>query len=419
MQSVARALAIGCMVWSSLATVSCGGGDGGSPTGTSSGTGSVAAASNVVPVVVDAGPSNNDVNTLFTTITLCVPGSTTQCQTIDHIQVDTGSYGLRILASVLTLTLPTATASDGNSLAECTQFVDGYSWGPISAADVQISGEAATSVPIQVIGASAFSPVPAACSSLGRSEDTVAAFGANGILGIGVFEQDCGPGCVSGSQSGFYYSCSQTACTPITAALNTQVSNPVPLFTTDNNGTIIDLPTIPAEGAATVTGSLIFGIDTRTNNASGKQTVLNVQPGTAGSQQLPGDFTIVLNGQSLINSFVDSGSNGIFFNDSSLAAAACTDTNFSGFYCPASTQTFTVTLTGVNNSSANATFSVGNAQTLATANPTFTAFPTLAGSYSSSTDSFDWGLPFYYGRRVATAVENHATSVGTGPYFAF
>jgi hypothetical protein len=35
------------------------------------------------------------------------------------------------------------------------------------------------------------------------------------------------------------------------------------------------------------------------------------------------------------------------------------------------------------------------------------------------TDSFDFGLPFYYGRRVATALESQTTSVGTGPYVAY
>jgi hypothetical protein len=33
--------------------------------------------------------------------------------------------------------------------------------------------------------------------------------------------------------------------------------------------------------------------------------------------------------------------------------------------------------------------------------------------------SFDWGLPFFYGRRVATAIQGYSTSAGTGPYIAF
>ena len=166
---------------------------------------------NVADVIVDAGPSNVSVNTLFTSVTLCVPGSTTNCQTIDHIQIDTASYGLRILAPVLTLTLPVQTALDGNSLVECTQFADGYSWGPVEQADVQIAGESAAAVAIQVIGDPQFTNVPANCSGSGPEEDTVAAFGANGILGIGVFNQDCGPGCASTADSRVYYACTASA----------------------------------------------------------------------------------------------------------------------------------------------------------------------------------------------------------------
>jgi Protein of unknown function (DUF3443) len=423
MDKVTRWLGSGLAFLLILSATSCGGGN--PPgSGSSSSTGSVAAASNVVSVVVDSGPTTaagsvDSVNTLFMTVTICVPGSTTECQTIDHIQVDTGSYGLRILAPVLTLALPVTTASDGNSLVECTQFVDGYSWGPVALADVQVSGETASSLPIQVIGSSNFTTVPDACSGTGPSntaEDTVAAFGANGILGIGALELDCGASCVSNAANGDYYSCSATACVGITASLANQVPNPVSRFTTDNNGTIIDLPTVAAAGAATVTGSLIFGIDTQANNASGTQTVLTLAPSS--SQTIfPGNFTITFDGQPLSESFIDSGTNGIYFNDNNLVQ--CSEPDFTGFYCPSSTQTFTATLMGENAVSTTATFSVGNAQTIFTDNPTFAALPAIAGTYSSSSETFDWGLAFYYGRRVATAIEDHTTSVGTGPYVAF
>jgi hypothetical protein len=45
--------------------------------------------------------------------------------------------------------------------------------------------------------------------------------------------------------------------------------------------------------------------------------------------------------------------------------------------------------------------------------------PALGGSHSSSTNSVDWGLPFFYGRRVANAIEGVTTAVGTGPHVAF
>jgi hypothetical protein len=412
MRNVAHMVAAGLIGLSSLAFVSCGGGGGGAsvvPTPAPSNP------SNVVSVIVDAGPNNNSVNTLYATVTVCVPGSTTSCQTIDHIQVDTGSYGLRLLSPVLTLSLPVTTASDGNSLVECTQFVDGYSWGPIELADIQVAGETASSVPIQVIGSSTFATVPANCSATGTAEDTVAAFGANGILGIGVFEQDCGTNCAPpNSANTFYYSCSASACVEIAVPLSSQVLNPIRLFTTDNDGSILDLPSVGAPGATTLTGSLIFGIDTQSNNASGSETILAVDG--------IGDFTTVFNTQTLTQSFLDSGTNGIFFDYTALTL--CSDPNFKGFYCPALPTSIAATLMGTNNTSITESFTVDNAQTVATNNPTFSVLPTLAGTFSTATsantsNTFDWGLPFFYGRRVATAIENQRTAVGTGPYVAF
>jgi hypothetical protein len=405
MSRISRSFAAGLVLLSSLLAGSCGGGSSGSAL--TSGSGSAPAASNVVSVVVDDGPdplSNPTANTLYTTVTVCVPGSTTECQTIDHIQVDTASDGLRILASVLTLSLNVAPAPDNNSLVECTPFADGYSWGPIAMVDFTIAGETASSLPIQLIGDARFAAVPAACSGLGKAEQTVAAFGANGVLGIGVFQQDCGSGCTAAA--GAYYSCTQASCGAVTPT--TQVLNPVPLFVKDNDGTIIVLPGVAAQGAATLSGSLIFGIDTESNNASGTQTILTLDPNF-------GEFTTIFNGVSLSTSIIDSGTNGISFNDNSIAQ--CSDG--SGFYCPASTLNLSATLTGQNGVSYSESFSVANALTLQSNNPTFTAFPALAGVFSSDNTTFDWGLPFFYGRRVATAIEGQTTAVSTGPYVAF
>jgi hypothetical protein len=361
----------------------------------------------VVSVIVDQGPSGNSVNTLFTSVTVCVPGSTTSCQTIDHIQVDTGSYGLRILAPVLTLSLPLETLTNGSSLAECTQFVDGFSWGPIALADVKIAGESASSVPVQVIGDSRFTNIPSNCSGTGGTEeDTVAKFGANGILGIGPFELDCGD-CDTTTQ-GLYYACA-TTCTETVVPDTMQMPNPVTHFATDNNGSIIDLPAVAATGAVTLSGSLIFGIDTQSNNQSGTQTVLTVD-GNA-------ELLMTYNGQTLANSFIDSGSNGIYFTDSSIAT--CTTSGLTSFYCPGNTLTLGLSIQGQNGVTANnLTFNVGNAQTMLMNNPTFNVFPELAGT-NPNPGSFDYGLAFFYGKRVAVAVEGDKTSAGTGPYIAF
>ena len=403
-----------------LAVFSCGGGDGAATSGSSSSGGTTPpTGSNVVSVVVDAGPlptTNADTNTLFTTVTICVPGSSTSCQTIDHIQVDTGSYGLRILSSVLTLALPVQTASNGEAIVECTQFVDGYSWGPVALADAQVSGETASSIPVQVIGDPNYATVPSDCSSIGPAEDTVAQFGANGIIGIGPFAQDCGPNCAAAAQPQTYYTCTASACQATALALANQVANPVTFFATDNNGVIIQLPSVAAAGAATVTGTMIFGVDTETNNASGSQSVLTLVGTSGAAGQVPGTFTTNFNGGTLTESFLDTGSNGLFFNDSSLAT--CTESGLTSFFCPSSIENLSATLEGQNGISAGVTFSVAPADTLAAAD---VAFSNLAGTYpdTSDTETFDWGLPFFYGRTVYTVIENATTTVGTGPYVAF
>jgi hypothetical protein len=395
-----------------LAAISCGGGGGG---GGFSGTSPPPpSGNNVASVVVDQGPANltnASVNALFTSVTVCVPGSTTSCQTIDHIQVDTGSYGLRLLAPVLTITLPVEMLN-GNSLVECTQFADGYSWGPVATADMQIAGETAKSLPVQVIGDPRFTTIPANCSStgtgMGMAEDTVSAFGANGILGIGPFEFGC-LGCDTNAANGIYYACG-TTCVETMVPTTMQEPNPVTRFAADNNGSIIDLPAVAANGAVTLTGSLIFGIDTQSNNQSGTQTVLNVD----GRAELVMTFL----GQTLANSFIDSGSNAIFFADSNITTCTTTDTDF---YCPGSTQMLQVSIQGANGVMVNnLTFGVGNAQTMLNTNPNFNVFPQLAGTLPAGlSGAFDYGLPFFYGKRVAVAVEGDKTSVGTGPYIAF
>jgi hypothetical protein len=390
-----------------VSAASCGGGGDTISSGGGSGGGGVAAASNVVNVAVTGGPSGtNSINVLYTTVTLCLPGTST-CQTIDNIQVDTGSYGLRILAPVLTLTFPVLALSNGSALVECTSFVDGYSWGPVTIADVQVSGESASSVPVQIIGDSRYPTVPTDCvnSTMPNAEDTVVAFGANGLLGIGPFAQDC-PACAGGVPEPIvYYACpTESTCTGTTVPVADQVTNPITLFAADNNGSIITLPSVATAGAATVSGSLIFGIDTESNNASGTETVVPVAAS--------GYLTSIFNGSTLDESFIDSGSNAYFFTDSSLTA--CQEQGFSGFYCPTSTTSLSGEMQLASGTS-TVDFEIGNAEQIS---ESFAAFPGLGGT-NPTPNSFDWGLPFFYGRRVAIAIQGATTSAGTGPYIAY
>ena len=373
---------------------------GGSPASTP------APASNVQAIVVNAGPTNNYFNGAFTSVTICVPGQTTGCQTIDGVLVDTGSSGLRVLSSALTLSLPQQAGSNGGPIVECAQFLDGFTWGPVQTADVKLAGEQASRVPVQVIDERTFPNIPTSCSSSGTAEDTLDALGANAILGVGLFKQDCGLACafVGSSNPGFYFSCPASGCQPAAVPLVSQVQNPVALFPTDNNGVVIQLPAVPAGGAVSVTGSLIYGIGTQSNNALGSAKVLTVDA--------IGNITTVFGSRSYPASFIDSGSNGIYFLDSaSTGLPLCPDS--SDFYCPASTQSLSTTNIGTNGVSVPALFNVGNADTL---NSRFFAFSEISGP---NADGFDFGLGFFFGRSVFTAIEGQATAGGAGPYFAY
>jgi hypothetical protein len=278
----------------------------------------------------------------------------------------------------------------------------------VQTADISLAGEKASAVPIQVIGSSGFS-VPTSCSDLGPIQDDLATLGMNGILGVGNFVQDCGEGCTESGASnvGLYYACPSSGCVVTPEGVAEQVSNPVAFFATDNNGVIVELPAVSGTEAS-ITGSLIFGIGTQSNNGLGSATVYTLDPETA-------TFTTTFKGQALTDaSFLDTGSNAIYFLDSaSTGLPTCTDLTF--WYCPSSTQSFSAVTQGSNGATATINFSIANADTL-TSN---TNNGVAAGLGGPSPGLFDWGLPFFYGRNVYTAIEGSSTPGGDGPYWAY
>jgi hypothetical protein len=386
---------------------------------------------NVEPLIMDAGPpanANNPtpakaVNTAYITVKICIPNGGA-CQTIDHIEVDTGSSGLRVLASAdspFTLNLPSEMSAGGLPIAECLQFADGSSFGPVALAEITLptSGKMISNPPlnVQVIGATGWT-VPSDCP--GTAENTVAHFGANGILGVGPFLQDCGAACAQLPViPGTYYTCPTPAtCAGATATTAEQVANPVSLFASDYNGVIVEMPAIASGGAINPTGgALVFGIGTQSNNALGSATVLP-------ASDVTGYVLATYNGTMNLNAGLDSGSNANFFNDSTIPTCPSN----ASFYCPASTlNSLSATLQGTNGAMATASFPyfiVVNADNAFNANPNATAMPGLSGpigalSGSNVTIQFDLGMPFFFGHNVFTAFETKSTPGGTGPYFAF
>lgn len=362
-------------------------------------------------------------------VTVCAPGSSS-CETINDVLLDSGSYGLRVFKSVLAanpaVAAAFAPASGANQLAECVSYGDGSSdWGPVVQASVVLGGEPSVTVPMQVIDA-AYPSADVATQTCGvtdpstgnriapDSDPSVAGF--NGILGVGLFKQDCGTPCATSADNGVYFSCAGGACNPAVAALTDQVTDPVSALPQDSNGVILKLPNVPDAGAAFASGFLVLGIGTQSNNSPATGvTALTADP-TSG--QIQGTYA-----GSQYQSFLDSGSNGIFFPGDPTVFLDCgsTDPTLFGWFCPASTQSALATVTGTSGTpSTTVAFKIGNE--IALSNSGNSTFADLGGNGSlggSGTQVLDWGLPFFLGRSVYVGFENSTSDLGTGPYWAY
>jgi hypothetical protein len=116
-------------------------------------------APNELPVIVSAGPGQNtNLNRPYVSVTVCVPG-TSDCQTINNVLLDTGSTGLRLFSSVVTIPLPIQQPfTQFFSTYECYPFESNYAWGPVATADVKLPGETAPGAAIQLMGDTTYTP---------------------------------------------------------------------------------------------------------------------------------------------------------------------------------------------------------------------------------------------------------------------
>lgn len=396
-----------------LLLTACGGGGGG-------GVGGIAppdnggSTANSVTMTIDSGPVPNvyQINIPYVSVTVCAPGGG-QCQTISRVLVDTGSSGLRLLASAMsgsTLGSLPGVTTNSRQLAECMQFASGFTWGSVRYADVKMGGKTASSLPVQIIGDPAYGSIPGACSGVGNNLGSLSALGANGILGVGLRQQDCGSNCASSSNNGYYYACpTALTCQPAQAAAALQVSHPVAGFTSDNNGVMLQLPAVAISGAPSATGTLYFGVGTQSNNALGSAKAF---PTTLDGN---GVDAITTSYKSLsYSSFLDSGSNGLFFPDATIATCVV---GSGTWFCPGGILNLNASLSGGGNSSAVA-FNLGNAGTLLSQG--YSALPAVGMPASGFLGSyFDWGLPFFYGRNVYIGLEGKSNPLGSGPMFLF
>jgi hypothetical protein len=384
----------------------CGGGGGGGD----GGGGGSSDVDNSLPILING--AFKSINRPFVSLEICIPdmipGPDT-CKTIENIILDTGSSGLRIFSSALNgLALPPAKIGE-KDLGGCERFVSSYAWGMIRSADVKLAGYPLKKLSIQIIGDTSGHDAPDKCATGLDSLQTPTDLHGNGILGVGLFAQDCGAACVNSTAEGkAYYACSGTECQATTVPLNRQLQNPVALLPDDNNGVVVDLPNIDSTGASSVQGTLYLGIGTRDNNGLGDATVLLVNASNAG-------FFTTKFGDKNFNGFLDTGAAYFDFNGSSTPT--CQE---SYYYCPENAQSLTAKNTGTNDAvMSEVTFEVANAtKLLGSGNVAFNNLAT-SNKGTSYEDIFLWGLPFFFDRTVFIAIEGKDTPVGKGPYFAY
>lgn len=377
---------------------------------------------NVAPIYVDAGAFSNVKipNAIYVDVKVCSPSNPASCAVIDHVLVDTGSVGLRLFAdaapSALLAGLPNAT-SGGEPLGECLSFVSGTTWGSVRKADIRMggvnqSGKMAVNMSIQIIGdtGAKFADVPASCQGLQIS--SAAQMGAKGIIGIGLFAQDCGSACTVFAPP-VYFSCAQAPCRQIQVPLADQVANPIIGFGADNNGNILVLPSLPNRVAARADGMLIFGLGTRSNNAlpSGSSVL---------AANSLGYFSSQFNGSTLPNSLIDSGSSVNFFpaQDGAVKFNACPG-GIASFLCAGSNMTITAANSGSRGTSSTIPVFVVDGLSAFTANPQGLAFEGLAGPSQAPYQTLFLGASFFYGRSVGLLIEERS-AVGIsfpGPAF--
>jgi hypothetical protein len=303
-------------------------------------------------------------------------------------------------------------------------FGGGTDWGTVHTVDVILGKEPAVSVPIQVIDptfagqyTSAGKPPTSGGLPLPGSnicgvtlvDPGPSQVGFNGILGVGVFQLD----------GGFYYNCVPLSCTAAAVPHSQQVQNPVGLLPVNNNGVIVALPSVPVSGLPSLTGSLILGIGTASNNQPSGVTVLP----TDSSGQIVTHFHPSPGTSIQEVGIIDTGSSLLFFGDSlSLSIPLCPSDpdprkDLSFLYCPPSPLHFSAVNTGSSGSPSSSVnfqiidprplLSAGNGVINNLGGPTF-----LPGT-------FDWGLPFFFGRKVYVGISGKNSVLGPGPFLAY
>ncbi len=354
---------------------------------------------NIVPVEVSQKGSDL-ANTLFVDVTVC--DARKQCRTVPNVVVDTGSAGLILSREALHgLELDAVTTSDDRPLHELSGFGSGYMWATVHWARVRIGGiETTEAIPIELFDRP--SPGERLPAGYGRDMRDARRTG-NGILGIsaeryseGGYAVVAGPG-DEPADSGWH---------PVKVEESRQVANPIIHFPEPyNTGSVISLPEVDAsKGQKTVQGWLGFGLGEPTAMLFAKgRPVITHELDASG--RLP--FRL---GERPIDVKLDSGASVLYLDLDFLGLPRHKDQT--NFYDPAAlTRVDLSVMSGGHEIKLARTLQIGAADNMDKIEQGYAVLPMLAmwqgGDVAllGDPERSMFGLPFFYGRSVATGLE--------------
>jgi hypothetical protein len=149
-----------------------------------------------------------------------------------------------------------------------------------------------------------------------------------------------------------------------------------------------------------------LGIGTQANNTPSVATTYPADP-------TRGQFFTVFNGVTL-NSLLDTGTSRLTF-PSGGTLPDCATPN-STWFCPPTLTNLSATNEGfpAGFPSGAVPFQIANFNSVIVSSNR--VFPDIGGN---GTTQFIWGLPFFLGRTVYIGIQGRASSLGTGPYWAY
>ena len=351
-------------------------------------------AGNIVPVEVrQVAPMQY--NKLFVDVTVC--NASRQCRTVPDVLVDTGSVGLRLLRGALDgLELAPVTDPRGRPLSNWSSFGSGDLWGTMHLAQVRL-GEVSTTraIPIEVYDLPGRrEKLPDGYADVDTRPE-IARMG-NGILGISPHRH---------FPKGYYVKGAKTQMPGASRWLAVQVdatrqlTNPIARFPSPyDNGSVISLPEVDwTAGATRVQGWLGLGIGAATE-------ALFPHGARIVSHDLDdnGQFAAAI-GARRFPVLVDSGTNALSLDLSHLGVSR--HARYASYYdAVAPTPIELAVRSGDDEVKLARPLYVGPTVKYLKAHSTHGALPMVVGWDDGQRSLSVLGLPFFYGRTVATGL---------------